>query len=88
MEQFKFLSSKVLATVCQLALNGDTGAAKLYFQVIGNLSNNEASNNTLIQNQNNFIQINGTVLSQEKIKQLNPDQLLQIENILKTALPH
>jgi len=66
----------------------NTGAAKLYFQVIGNLSNNEASNNTLIQNQNNFIQINGTVLSQEKIKQLNHDQLLQIENILKTALPH
>lgn len=85
-EQFRFMTSKVLARVFQFAVNGDVAAAKLYFNVMGNL-NGQLSNNTLIQNQNNYIQINGTVLSQETIKRLNPDQLNTIENILKTALP-
>lgn len=60
-------------------------AAKLYFTVVGNMAG-QSSSNTLIQNQNNYIQINGTVLSQENIEQLTPDQLNVIESILKTAL--
>lgn len=84
-EQFRFMSAKVLAKVFKFAVNGDMAAAKLYFNVIGMSGQN--ANNTLIQNQNNYIQINGTVLSQETIKRLNPDQLNIIENILKTALP-
>ena len=86
-EQFKFMTSKVLAKVFQFAVNGDTTAAKLYFNVMGFMNNGQTPNNTLIQNQNNYIQINGTVLSQETIKHLNPEQLNTIETILKTALP-
>ena len=86
-EQFRFMISKVLAKVFQYAVNGDIGAAKLYFNVMGYLNNGQNPNNTLIQNQNNYIQINGTVLSQETIKHLNPEQLNTIETILKTALP-
>lgn len=86
-EQFRFMTSKVLAKVFQFAVNGDTGAAKLYFNVMGFMNNGQTPNNTLIQNQNNYIQINGTVLSQETIKYLNPEQLNTIETILKTALP-
>jgi hypothetical protein len=86
-EQFRFMTSKVLAKVFQFAVNGDTGAAKLYFNVMGFMNNGQAPKNTLIQNQNNYIQINGTVLSQETIKRLNPEQLNTIETILKTALP-
>jgi len=85
-EQFRFMTSKVLAKVFKFAVNGDMAAAKLYFNVIGNL-NGQLSNSTLIQNQNNYIQINGLVLNQETIKRLNPDQLSIIENILKTAIP-
>jgi len=85
-DQFRFMTSKVLAKVFKFAVNGDMAAAKLYFNVMGNM-NAQNANNTLIQNQNNYIQINGTVLSQETIKKLNPDQLNTIENILKTALP-
>jgi len=85
-EQFRFMTSKVLAKVFKFAVNGDVSAAKLYFNVMGNL-NAQNANNTLIQNQNNYIQINGTVLSQETIKRLSPDQLNTIENILKTTLP-
>jgi predicted transcriptional regulator len=86
-EQFRFMTSKVLAKVFQFAMNGDIRAAKLYFNAMGLMNSQQAPNNTLIQNQNNYIQINGTVLSQETIKHLNPEQLNMIENILKTALP-
>lgn len=86
-EQFRFMTSKVLARIFQFAVNGDIGAAKLYFNVMGFMNKGQFPNNTLIQNQNNYIQINGTVLSQETIKHLNPEQLNTIETILKTALP-
>jgi hypothetical protein len=86
-EQFKFMTSKVLAKVFHFAVNGDMGAAKLYLNAVGFINNKQVPNNTLIKNQNNYIQINGTVLSQETIKHLNPEQLNTIETILKTALP-
>jgi len=85
-EQFRFMTSKVLAKVFQFAVNGDIGAAKLYFNVMGFMNKEQAPNNTLIQNQNNYIQINGTILNQETIKHLNAEQLNTIETILKTAL--
>lgn len=84
-EQFRFMTSKVLAKVFQFAVNGDMSAAKLYFNVTGNMPG-QYSNTTLIQNQNNYIQLNGMVLNQQTIKRLNPDQLSTIETILKTAL--
>ena len=59
-------------------------AAKLYFDVTGNLSKPEPEN-TPIKTQNNYIQINGMILSQENIKNLLPEQVLQIEGILKQA---
>ena len=86
-EQFRFMTSKVLAKVFHFAINGDIAAAKLYFSVMGFMNNGQSPNNILIQNQNNFIQINGTVLSQESIKLLNNEQLESIEMILKNDLP-
>jgi len=86
-EQFRFMTSKVLAKVFQFALDGDIGAAKLYFNVVGFMQSAGTPNSTSIPNQNNYIQINGTVLSQDAIKQLNPEQLSAIETIFKTALP-
>ena len=67
----------------QLAFNGDTKAAKLYLDVVGNTQGLIST----IRNQNNYIQINGLILSQESVKKLNPEQLGTIESILKTALP-
>jgi len=85
MEQYKFMSSKVLAKVFKYAVNGDMRAAKLYLSAMG-MYNEPAPKNTLIQNQNNYIQINGTVLSQEAIQRLSDEQLNTIEAILKAAL--
>lgn len=83
-EQFKFMANKVLAKVFYYAVNGDMKAARLYLNSMGANENNKG--NTLIQNQNNYIQINELVLNQETIKQLKPEQLLLIENVLKTAI--
>lgn len=85
-EQFRFMTSKVLAKVFQFAINGDARAAKLYLNVMGFANNGQSSGNTLVQTQNNYIQINNTVLSQQAIKYLSPDQLNAIESILKAAL--
>jgi len=84
MEQFRFMTSKVLTRVFTFAVNGDVLAAKLFFNVVGNLNNVPRQKNTLIQNQNNYIQINGMVLSQEAIEQLSPEQIKSIENVLNT----
>ena len=86
MEQFNFVSSKLLAKVFQYAINGDIAAAKLYFSVIGYSNAGQQQNNTMIQNQNNYIQINGTVLSQETIQQLDAEQLNSIEKVLKDTV--
>jgi len=89
--QFHIMQSKVMTTVFQHAINGDMKAAKLYLECIGALKNissgsnpNNVNNNTLIQNQNNFIQLGATILNQEIIKQMSPEQLSTIEGILKT----
>lgn len=83
-EKFKIMASKVLARVFSYAVNGDIKAAKVYLQFIGYM--NLQTRNTNIKHQSNFIQINGTVLSQEQIKMLDHLQLAKIESILKEAL--
>lgn len=49
---------------------------------------NQMSNNTHFDTQNNYIQINNTILNQETIKQLNAEQLNRIEEILKSVNPN
>ena len=45
---------------------------------------NDASPKQTIGTQNNYILINGTILNQDIIKQLTPDKLIQIEEIVKS----
>ncbi len=82
MEQFKFMAPNVLANVFKCALNGDMRAAKLYFDIVG-ATNKQQPANTVINEQNNYIQINNTKLSQQNLEQLSPEQLNQIENIIR-----
>ena len=80
------MTSKVFAKVFQFAINGDTRAAKLYLTTMGCMNNVQPPASTMIQNQNNFIQINNTILSQETIKNLSADQLQNIESIIKASM--
>jgi hypothetical protein len=81
MEQFQFMVPKVLTNVYRHALKGNIRAARLYFEMVG-VSKPQA-NNTIVNAQNNYIQINNTILSQDNLKQLSADQLNQIESIIR-----
>ena len=81
MEQFKFMTPKMLANVFKYASNGDMKAARLYFEMVGAINKKQA--NTVVNEQNNYIQINNTILSQENLKRLTAEQLDQIERIIR-----
>jgi len=81
MEQFIFMAPSVLANVFKHALNGDIKAARLYFQMVGAIHQQPA--NTVINGQNNYIQVNNTKLSQQNLERLSAEQLAQIENIIR-----
>ena len=86
LEKLKILSINVIAEVYKCALAGDIGASKLFLNCMGFL--NGGQGNTQIQNQNNFIQINGMILNQETVdKCLNSEQLFIIESVLKSIIP-
>ncbi len=78
--QYRFASNSLLSVIYKMAIQGDIKAAKLFFNVVGN----DASPKQTIGTQNNYIQINGTILNQDIIKQLTPDKLIQIEEIVKS----
>ena len=80
MEQFQFIAPKVLANVFKYALKGDMKAARLYFEMVG--APNQQANHKVTGTQNNYIQINNTILSQDNLKQLSTEQLNQIESIV------
>jgi hypothetical protein len=80
LEQFKYMSHKILAGVFKHASNGNMRAAKLYFEMMGEINKQPAA--TVVTAQNNYIQINNTILSQENLKNLTAAQLQQIENIV------
>ncbi|AYL95820.1 hypothetical protein [Mucilaginibacter celer] len=82
MEQFKYMVPKILATICKLAYDGDIRAARLYFEIVG--ATNQQQTKTVINEQNNnYIQINNTILSQENLNRLSKEQLYQIERIVR-----
>jgi len=85
-EQFRFMSAKVLARVFSYAVNGDIRAAKLYFEVAGNMGKPMPAPTPVTNTQNNYIQVNQIRLSQESIEQLPAEQLGQLERLLKTVI--
>ena len=54
---------------------------------MGYLGNGQTPTNTLINTQNNYIQINGNVISQETLKRLSSEQLKKVESLLMNILP-
>lgn len=80
-QQFTFMAPQLLANVYKFALDGDIRAARLYFEIIG--AKTTPPQNTLPGPQNNYIQINNTILSQQNLASLTAEQLNQIEGIIK-----
>lgn len=72
------LREKLLVKMYDKAWDGDVKAAKLFFSVT-----DPDNSQTKVQNQqNNFIQINGTTISREQLSQLPQDRQKQLLDIL------
>ena len=67
-----------MGTVMKAALKGDLKAAKLFFENSKPRKTKEKPANT----QNNYVQLNKTVINQQVIQQLKPEQLQLIEQII------
>ena len=79
---FKFLREKLMAKIYSFAYDGNMRAAKIFMDV--------TSDKPLlsIQNQqNNYIQINGLVITQEQIKSLPADKLQKIQEMIDEKKP-
>ena len=81
-EQFKMMAPRLMAKVFQSATKGDIRAAKLYLETVGATGKQQ-----VVKSQNNHIQINNTILSQENLNRLSAEQLSQIEHIVAKAIP-
>lgn len=79
--KFKMLSHRVLSRLYVIAREGNTRAARLYFEMTGELGNQRVKNNT-------YIQINNVRVTNELIKQLPIQSIQEIEAIILSNLPN
>ncbi len=69
----------VMGGVLRQALHGDLKAAKIYMDAA---TKQTGAPPATVINQNNYIQINNTIINQQLIEQLKPEQLKKIELII------
>ena len=77
-EGINIMRQNIIGTVMKAALKGDLKAAKLYLET----TDPSKGSQPIVNNQNNYIQINKTVINQQVIQQLKPEQLQLIEQII------
>jgi hypothetical protein len=78
------MTSKILAKLFSFAVQGNVRAAKLYLDAVGNI----VQPATIIENQNNYIQINGLTITQELVEKLPPAQLAQLTATMEALALH
>jgi hypothetical protein len=81
-ESMEMMADKIVWQMYRLANKGDVKAGRLFLEVAGKIGKQKSQS---INTQNNYIQINGMVFNDEKLKTLKPEQLKSIETILLTA---
>jgi len=84
-ELYGVMKHALLNKILLCAMEGDMSAAKLYLQTMKE-ENTRTTKDITIHKQSNYLQINGTVLNQQTIQQLRPEQLQQIEKVIKRSL--
>ncbi|WP_374331116.1 hypothetical protein [Soonwooa sp.] len=77
--QFEMMTDSVIVAMTKSALEGNVSAQRLFLEYMtGNIGKNART-------QNNYIQLNGVIFRDEKLKILSPEQLKEIESILTTV---
>jgi len=75
------MTEHVLANVLRVALQGDMQASKLFLDSYQKLNPNK-----IVSQQNNYLQINKTIINQQIIQQLKPEQLNRLEQLIAAEL--
>jgi hypothetical protein len=84
-ETLRGLTHSVLSHLFRIGIAGDNVKALKVFLDYFKESPALQQGGTHINTQNNYIQINGVTISQEQITKLAPEQLIQIEQVLKLS---
>ncbi len=84
LDTLNVMTEHVAALVLKNALRGHTGSQRLYFEIMSKYNN--LKNNNKAKQQNNYVQINKTIINQQVIQQLDPEQIDRIEQFLAKEL--
>lgn len=80
-EAFGLLTQSLIGKLYTFACQGDTKAAKLFLEVTGTLNQTGTGARTT-----NYVQVNNTYFSQERLSQLAPEQLEELEKVIHRLL--
>ena len=80
-EEFSAMTGRVMGNVLNAAMRGNLKAAKLFLDTTRGLRPKDND-----KTQNNYVQINNTVINQQIIQQLKPEQLERIEQFIAKEL--
>ncbi len=84
-QMHKFMLNDVLMEITEKACRGDVKAARLYFEIMGIIKRVNTVIDTDRLQGNDTIAVNGHKLTDEMVKKLSPENLLQLEEFIKTA---
>ena len=85
LRQYTLMAPLVMDTVLHKIIDAaDMKAVKMYYEILEKMKGPNALN--IYNTHNNYIQINNTVIKQETISHLNPEQLKQIEEMVWKTL--
>lgn len=86
--KYKAMATILMGNLFQNGMNGDVKASRLFLELSGFAGIAGQSDPPPVVNnnatQNNYLQINGTMVTQETLSHLLPDQLMQFENLVKS----
>ena len=85
LEGFSAMTEMIMGNVLKAAIAGDLKAAKLFFETTKSLRES-GDGSKATANKNNYLQINNTVINQQIIQQLKPEQLERIEQFIAKEL--
>ena len=81
LDTFSVMTEHVIARVLKAAMQGDLNAARLFLDNMKGLNGPKQVNQ-----QNNYVQINKTIINQQVIQQLKPEQLNRLEQFIAAEL--
>ncbi len=84
LESLHIMTQPLMGSILRAAMHGDMQAAKLFLDTVK--TNNNAGAEKKTSKQNNYVQINKTVINQQIIQQLKPEQLNRIEELIAKEL--